>query len=151
MPDIITNRDGLPKDILELLIEAKKVSVNAYNRYSNFFVGAAVKTTSGKIYTGTNLENASYGLSICAEPAAIMNANSNGDNDIEVIAIVGGFNEAPNQEPVTPCGRCRQVIYEASQVAGKDITVYCSNLNLSKIMVTSIAELLPFAFHLKEV
>ncbi|NWJ51596.1 MAG: cytidine deaminase [Bacteroidetes bacterium] len=151
MSTIITSRDDLPKDILELLIEAKKVSVNAYNRYSNFFVGAAVKTTSGKIYTGTNLENASYGLSICAEPAAIMNANSNGDNNIEIIAIVGGFNEDPKQEPVTPCGRCRQVIYEASQIVGKDIKVYCSNLNLSKIRVTTIEELLPFAFHLKEV
>jgi cytidine deaminase len=149
MSDKIVNRDDLPKDIIELLIEAKKVSVNAYNKYSKFFVGAAVRTTSGKIYTGTFLENSSYGLSICAEPAAIMNANSNGDYNIEVIAIVGGFNEDPRQEPVTPCGRCRQVIYEASQVVGKDITVYCSNLNLSKIMVTTIEELLPYAFHLK--
>lgn len=150
MSDIITNRDDLPKDVLELLIEAKKVSVNSYNRYSNFFVGAAVRTTSGKIYTGTNFENVSYGLSICAEPSAIMNANANGDNNIEIIVIVGGYNEDPNQEPATPCGRCRQVIYEASQVVGKNIDVYCSNLSLSKILVTSIEELLPFAFHLKE-
>lgn len=150
MSDIITNRDDLPKDVLELLIEAKKVSVNSYNRYSNFFVGAAVRTTSGKIYTGTNFENVSYGLSICAEPSAIMNANANGDNNIEIIAIVGGFNENPNQEPATPCGRCRQVIYEASQVVGKNINVYCSNLSLTKVLVTSIEELLPFAFQLKE-
>ena len=77
--------------------------------------------------------------------------SDNGDNNIEIIAIVGGFNEDPKQEPVTPCGRCRQVIYEASQIVGKDIKVYCSNLNLSKIRVTTIEELLPFAFHLKEV
>ena len=126
MSNIIAKRDDLPKDIQELLIEAKKVSANSYNRYSKFFVGAAVRTTSGKIYIGTNLENSSYGLTICAEPSAIMNANSNGDNNIEIIAIVGGFTEDPNQEPVTPCGRCRQIIYEASQVVGKDIIVYCS-------------------------
>jgi len=150
MADIIMNPDILPRDIVELLIEAKKVSVNAYNKYSKFFVGAAVKTTSGKIYTGTLLENASYGLSICAEAAAIMNANSNGDYNIEIIAIVGGYNEDPEQQPVTPCGRCRQIIYEASQVIGKNIIIYCSNLDLSKVRITSIDDLLPYAFHLNE-
>ena len=146
MSELITNKDNLSDDIKDLLIAAQKVSENAYNKYSGFFVGAAVRTVSGKIYTGANMENASYGLSICAEPAAIMNANSNGDFNIEAIAIVGGFHEGDNQLPATPCGRCRQIIHEASQVSKIDIAVYCSNLNLSRTLVTSIEELLPFAF-----
>ena len=146
MSELITNKDNLSEEIKALLIEAKKVSENAYNKYSGFLVGAAVRTTSGKIYTGANMENASYGLSICAEPAAIMNANSNGDFNIEAIAIVGGFREGDDQQPATPCGRCRQIIHEASQVSKIDIEVYCSNLNLSKTLATTIEELLPFAF-----
>jgi len=150
MSEIIINQDNLPKDIKELLNEALKVSGNSYNKYSHFYVGAAVRTKSGKVYIGTNMENASYGLSLCAEPAAIMSANSHGDFDIEAIAIVGGFQDVPDQEPATPCGRCRQLIHEASQVSGVDIAVYCSNLTLSTILVTTIEELLPFAFILKK-
>jgi len=150
MSKLIINKDDLPDEIFELLNAAKLVSKNAYNKYSKFFVGAAVRTTKGKIYTGTNMENASYGLSICAEPAAIMNANSNGDFNIEAIAIVGGFSEGEDQQPATPCGRCRQIIHEASQVSKKDIAVYCSNLDLSKTLITTIEELLPFAFILNK-
>jgi cytidine deaminase len=146
MSKLVINKDNLSEDIVKLLIEAKKVSENAYNKYSKYFVGAAVRTESGKIYTGTNMENASYGLTICAEPAAIMSANSNGDLNIEAIAIVGGFREGNDEQPATPCGRCRQIIYEASKVSKKNITVYCSNLNLSKTIITTIDELLPFAF-----
>ena len=151
MSELITNKDNLSREIVLLLNEALKVSENAYNKYSKFYVGAAVRTKSGKIYTGTNMENASYGLSICAEPAAIMNANSNGDFDIEAIAIVGGFKDVQDQQPPTPCGRCRQIIHEASQVSTKDIEVYCSNLNLSKTLITTIEELLPFAFILNKI
>jgi cytidine deaminase len=150
MSEFITDKNNLPKEVLDLLNEALKVSENSYNKYSHFFVGAAVRTKSGKIYTGTNMENASYGLSICAEPAAIMNANSNGDFDIEAIAIVGGFKDVKDQEPATPCGRCRQFIHEASQVSRTDIAVYCSTLTLSKTLVTTIEELLPFAFILNK-
>jgi cytidine deaminase len=150
MATFITNKDNFPPDILDLLIAARKVSENAYNKYSHFYVGAAVRTKSGKIYTGTNMENASYGLSICAEPSAIMNANANGDFDIEAIAIVGGFKEVADQEPAMPCGRCRQVIHEAAQVSKVDIAVYCSNLTLSNTLITTIDELLPFAFILNK-
>jgi cytidine deaminase len=150
MSEIVTNKDTLPKEVVALLNEALKVSANAYNKYSGFSVGAAVRTKSGKIYTGTNMENASYGLSICAEPAAIMNANSNGDFDIEAIAIVGGFKDMPDQQPPSPCGRCRQLIPEASQVSKVDIAVYCSTLSLNTTLVTTIEELLPFAFILNK-
>ena len=150
MSEIVTNKDTLPREVVALLNAALKVSANAYNKYSGFSVGAAVRTKSGKIYTGTNMENASYGLSICAEPAAIMSANSNGDFDIEAIAIVGGFKDVPDQQPPSPCGRCRQLIHEASQVSKVDIAVYCSTLSLNKTLVTTIEELLPFAFILNK-
>ncbi|MDP4240996.1 MAG: cytidine deaminase [Bacteroidota bacterium] len=150
MSEFITNKDNLPPEITDLLVEARKVSENAYNNYSGFFVGAAVRTSSGKVYTGTNMENASFGVSICAEPGAILSANANGDFNIEAIAIVGGFKDGKDQQPATPCGRCRQFIYEASQVSGKNIAVFCSNLTFSKTLVTSIEELLPFAFVLNK-
>jgi len=150
MSEIITNKASLSPDILSLLNEALKVSENSYNKYSGFSVGAAVRTKSGRVYTGTNMENASFGLSICAEPAAIMNANSNGDFDIEAIAIVGGFKGVPGQQPPSPCGRCRQIIHEASQVSKKDIDVYCSNFEFSETLVTTIEALLPFAFILNK-
>lgn len=146
MPIIIKTPTDLPDDILELLNEARKVGNNAYNKYSNFIVGAAVRTKSGKIYTGTFLENSSFGLTICAEPAAIMNANSNGDYNIDTIAIVGGDPVLMENAPVTPCGRCRQIIYEASVVSKQDIDIYCSDLEVKTVLITTISELLPIPF-----
>lgn len=146
MATIINNITDLPKDIENLLREAQAVAKNAYNKYSNFLVGAAVMTKSGNVYKGTFLENSSFGLTICAEPAAIMAANSNGDFEISSIAIVGGDPVKDKGEVVTPCGRCRQIIYEASNVSGIDIDIYCSNLNLSQVLITKISELLPLPF-----
>lgn len=146
MAIIINTPTDLPEDILSLLEEARKVSYNAYNKYSNFLVGAAVRTISGNIYTGTFLENSSYGLTICAEPAAIMNANSNGDFNIETIAIVGGDPANNKNIPITPCGRCRQIIYEASAARKNDIDVYCADLQIRSVLVSTIYELLPLPF-----
>lgn len=146
MPILIKTPSDLPDDILALINEAQKVSLNAYNKYSKFLVGAAVRTKSGKIYTGTFLENSSFGLTICAEPAAIMNANSNGDFNIDTIAIVGGDPSIEGNEPITPCGRCRQIIFEASTVNNQDIDIYCSDLKLTKVLITTIYELLPLPF-----
>jgi cytidine deaminase len=139
------NINDLPKDIIPLFEEAKRVAFFAYNIYSNYYVGAAVKTTSGNVYLGTFMENASYGMTICAEPAAILNANTNGDFNIESIVVVGGDNKTVGL-PTTPCGRCRQIIYEASKRINKDIIIYCSNLELNQFLITTISELLPFAF-----
>ncbi|GHS86327.1 cytidine deaminase [Bacteroidia bacterium] len=142
----------LSTDIAVLLRKAQSVSVNAYNAYSKFRVGAAALTKSGAIYEGAFLENASLGLSICAEPAAIMNANTNGDFNISAIAIVGGNPQTATDDdnPVTPCGRCRQIIYEASTVSNVDIAVYCANLKLTKVLQTTISQLLPFPFNFTE-
>ena len=138
----------LERDEQELLQAARSVMHRAYNLYSGFFVGAAVRTGSGRIYAGANLENASLGLTICAEPAAITRAYGEGDPDIRDIAVVGGPALDSNGEMVSPCGRCRQLIYEAAQVSETDIVVLCANADLSKVTKARISDLLPSAFEL---
>ena len=111
-------------------------------------MGAAVRSRSGKVYAGANLENASSGLSICAEAAALVRANSAGDLEIEAIAVVGFNFTDPNgaSRVVAPCGSCRQLIAEAAQLANNDVRVLCCSGELSNIVVSRISELLPSAF-----
>jgi cytidine deaminase len=135
-----------PSDQL-LCHEAAKVARNAYAPYSKFSVGAAVRTERG-VYKGANLENASYGIGICAEVSAVTAANSAGDFSINAIAVVGYPMDDPARgvDVVAPCGRCRQIILEASQVSGTDIRVISCNGDLSKCRVSSASELLPDSF-----
>lgn len=120
-----------------LINKAKDVSQNAYAPYSNFFVGACVLAGSGKTYVGCNVENASYGLAICAERNALANAIANGEKSISAIAIY-----SPNMEKCLPCGACRQVIFEF----GKEIEIITQIKNEYK--VHKISELLPEGFEL---
>jgi cytidine deaminase len=137
----------LNADHRELVEEALGASAFAYAPYSGFAVGAAVRTTRS-IITGANLENASYPLGICAEVCAIAEANSRGEFGITSIAIVGHKFFAPKDisQVVTPCGRCRQVIFEASQVASFDIIVLSCDAALKNFIVKPISKLLPMAF-----
>lgn len=146
MATIISELESLSTSVHELLKEAQAVAPRAYNKYSNYYVGAAVRTRMGRMYAGTYLDNVSTGLTICAEVAAIMSANTNADFDILCIAIVGGAKIGHAGKPITPCGRCRQIILEASLVSNNDIVIYCSNMDLSTILVANISELLPFPF-----
>jgi len=127
--------------------EAAKVARNAYAPYSKFSVGAAVRTERG-IHVGANLENASYGMGICAEVSAVTAANSAGDFNIQAIAVVGHPSDDPASgiDIVAPCGRCRQIIFEASQASARDIRVISCNGDLSKCKVSSASELLPDSF-----
>lgn len=132
-----------------LLIEdARRCAVNAYAPYSGFAVGSAVRTRSKRIHHGANLENAAYGLGMCAEVAAITAANSAGDYDIEAIAVVGFKFSAPPDaaQVVTPCGRCRQLIFEAGQIARTDPVVFSCSGDLKHIEEAHISEMLPGAF-----
>lgn len=122
----------------KLLSIAKDISLNSYSPYSKFKVGCAVLCSNGEIYTGTNVENASYGLSICAERTAIFNAVSNGNTKIEAVAVYSAHKD------VTPCGACRQVIAEFTKNA--DI-IYNSKTGLK---ITNIKKLLPDSFCLKQ-
>jgi cytidine deaminase len=131
----------------ELCRMAAEAATRAYPPYSKFAVGAAVRTRR-QTYVGANLENASYGLAICAEVSALTRANSEGDFDVEAIAVVGHPEGAPAKgtATVTPCGRCRQLIYEAKQVSGVDIRVICCDGTASMCKDYSIDELLPDGF-----
>lgn len=137
----------LSASTLELIEHAKKVMANAYNVYSHFYVGAAARTVSGRIFTGTNVENASLGLTMCAEPATLLLAFSAGEPEVIEMAVVGGTSQdAKGGKVATPCGRCRQVIYEVSQISNYDIKLYCCNPDLSEILRMTITDLLPLPF-----
>ena len=118
--------------LIQVAIEMRKQS---YSPYSNFAVGAAVLSNDGYIYGGCNIENASYGLTNCAERTAIFNAVSDGKRNISAIAIV-----ADTDRPCSPCGACRQVIGEF-----KIPCIIMANLKGEYKMVT-LEELLPFSF-----
>jgi len=122
----------------ELINIAVKAMKRAYAPYSQFKVGAALLTKSGKVFEGFNIENSSYGLSICAERVAIFSAVVAGEKDFEKIAIV-----ADTDKLVSPCGACRQVMSEFG-----DFQVIMTNTS-GQLIVRSVSELLPFAFKLK--
>lgn len=97
------------RELIDLCIKARE---NSYSPYSKFCVGAALLTKSGKVYTGCNVENASYGVCICAERTAISKAVSEGEREFEAIAICGAHRGDEILEPVAPCGICRQTMAE---------------------------------------
>ena len=100
----------------ELIEQAYQARENAYAPYSHFQVGAALLTKSGKVYTGCNIENASFGATNCAERTAFFKAVSEGEKEFSMMAIVGGKEGEPESgqsgQPCAPCGICRQVIME---------------------------------------
>ncbi len=133
-----------------LITHARDAARNAHAPYSNFGVGAAVLLTDGSIVTGANFENASYGLSLCAETVAIATLSSAGRlRDVVAIGVIGGMmaeGGVKGDAPVRPCGRCRQVLNEAAQMAGRDLIVYCAGAEGDKIEEHLLSELLPHAF-----
>jgi cytidine deaminase len=139
---------GLTPKEAELVIAAREAMAQAHAPYSRFAVGAALRLTDGTILTGSNFENASYGLSLCAETVAIATANAQGHlRDIAAIAIAGGAMDGPSSEGViTPCGRCRQVIKEAQDMAGRPITIICAAPTRDAVARYDLDYLLPEAF-----
>jgi len=129
----------LEDELIEVLIEsARAVRDNAYAPYSGFRVGAAVISDTGKIYVGCNVENGSYGATLCAERAAIAQMVASGEKRVVTVAIV-----ADGDEPAMPCGICRQVIVEL----GPGAEIVSSNLRKTKH--SSIQQLLPDPFVFK--
>ena len=128
------------KDYKELMVEAQKARKNSYSPYSHFRVGAALLTKSGKVYTGCNIENAGYTATNCAERTAIFKAVSEGERDVEAIAIIGG-KEGETAPFCAPCGVCRQVIAE---FCDKDFKIVLGNEENYKVY--TLDGLLPFAF-----
>ena len=124
-----------PQDLLEA---AEDVRTNAYVPYSEFRVGAALRAESGTVYRGANIENASYGLSRCAEQSAIQAMASAGERSFSELVVY-----TTADDPATPCGACRQILFEFS----KDAEVYMVN-HEGVVKRYSTAELLPDGFSL---
>lgn len=122
-------------DAKELMKIARKARQNAYAPYSHFAVGAALLAESGRVYTGCNIENASYGLTCCAERNAIFAAVGAGERRFKMLAVA-----ADSHEPVAPCGACRQVIAEF----GIPLVVMGNLKESTKTMTAE--ELLPYGF-----
>jgi cytidine deaminase len=132
----------------ELMSRAQEASFHAYAPYSRFYVGAAVRTASGNVYTGANFENGSYGATICAERAAIGSALAQEDHHgrgikIERIAVFARTRKKEKPKTVSPCGICRQVIFEFGPEALVDF------LENRRVTSMSIHDLLPAPFELK--
>ena len=124
----------MDKELLQAALDAR---LKAYAPYSKFLVGAAVRAESGEIYTGCNIENASYGLTVCAERNALFNAVGAGERKFTALCVVGD-----TEEPISPCGACRQVMAEF-----KVPCIILANLN-GKIVEYTLDELLPLSFSL---
>ncbi|WP_448657911.1 cytidine deaminase [Sphingomonas sp. CJ99] len=130
-----------------LIAAAREAARNAHAPYSRYAVGAALLLTDDTVITGCNFENASYGLSLCAETVATASANAQGRlADIVAVGIVGGTMDGGSTDPVRPCGRCRQVLNESAQMGRRDLDIYCSGLDGGAIERHRLSELLPHAF-----
>ncbi len=127
----------MSEEVLRPLIEAaKRARLQSIAPFSKFLVGAAVKTAAGKVYTGCNVESASYGLTVCAERVAIWKALSEGERDFTELAVV-----ADTGALTPPCGTCRQIIWEFCRNA----TIVLANLH-DESETLSVKDLLPRAF-----
>lgn len=119
-----------------LIAAAKQARENAHAPYSNFRVGAALRATSGRVYTGCNVENSTYGLTVCAERVAIFKAISEGERGFDAIAVV-----AHTDVLTPPCGACRQIIWEFCG----DVPVILANLK-GQVEVHRMSKLFPKPF-----
>ena len=133
-------------DQASLIAAARAAAAKAYAPYSGFHVGAALGFSDGSIVTGANVENASYGLTLCAETVAVSKALSEDwRGALEAVAVIGGKAGAVGHgDPVTPCGRCRQVLYEMAALGASDPIVWC--VGETEVLELRLSDLLPRAF-----
>ena len=124
----------------ELIAAARAAARTSYSPYSGFAVGAALGFADGGIVTGTNIENASYGLALCAETVAVARAMAEGRRGgLLAVAVTG-----PGDAPLTPCGRCRQVLNELAQLGETDPQILC--VGPDEVVRLPLSALLPHAF-----
>ena len=139
----------------DLVARARDAARHAHAPYSGYGVGAALLMADGSIITGCNFENASYGLTLCAETVALATANAQGRlKEVRAIGIIGGFKgtdgEIGGNDTCHPCGRCRQIINEAAELAGVDLPVHCGSGDGETIASYTISDLLPHSFGPKD-
>lgn len=132
----MTNGSSPKEDLIALALEARE---KAYAPYSRFPVGAALLAESGQVYTGCNVENASYGLSICAERVALFKAVAAGERHFEALAVV-------TETMATPCGACRQVLAEFGE---DELQIIVANPE-GQMEIYTLGELLPASFTSKD-
>jgi cytidine deaminase len=124
----------------ELVVAARRALEHSYSPYSGFKVGAALRFADGTVVTGTNVENASYGLALCAETVAVAKAMADGRRGgLEAVAVISDA-----LEPISPCGRCRQLLNELGELGGTDPVIWCASA--TDVVETRLSVLLPDAF-----
>ena len=144
-----SKNDDLPEDKLALLNKAEEISTQAYAPYSLFHVGAAIRFEDDTIITGNNQENVAYPSGLCAERVALFYAKSQfPDLKIIEIAITASSKKFDVDQPVTPCGSCRQALLEYENNQDGSIQVMLGGSNSSKVIVLeSVKDLLPLSFN----
>jgi cytidine deaminase len=138
-------------DMKSILVEAARAAAtHAHAPYSGYGVGAAVLLETSEIFSGCNFENASYGMTLCAETVALATVNSAGKlRQVREIAVIGGLlkdGAISGCDPVTPCGRCRQIIFEAAALSAYDVVIHCASADGEAVETHRISQLLPHAF-----
>ena len=134
----------------ELIAAARVAALKAYAPYSRFSVGCAIESVDGEIVTGANMENACYRLGLCAEQSALTTAqHAFGLDKVARVAVAGGDGsgaELKGEATVTPCGGCRQALFEAAQLGSRDIEIICSNGAGSAAERHQVSTLIPHGF-----
>ena len=148
--EVFENQSELPNEIQELMIKARQARENAYAPYSHFSVGAAILLDSGEITIGSNQENAAYPSGLCAERVAIFHCGAVFPNEtIKAMAITASSQNHQLNEPIGPCGACRQSLSEYEQKQKSPIAIYFMGETGKIIKVASVKDLLPLGFDSK--
>ncbi|MGB0391118.1 MAG: cytidine deaminase, partial [Salibacteraceae bacterium] len=139
--------EELPDSLKKLLSKAKNNLGSSYSPYSGFQVSAAIELINGTIVLGSNQENIAYPSGLCAERVAIFSAGTNYPKEtIKTIAITASSINGEVNDPVTPCGACRQVMIEIEHAQNKEVTVIMSGINGEVWVANSVKDLIPFYF-----
>jgi len=138
--------DNIPAEFFSLVVKSMEMTNNSYAPYSGFNVGAAVLLSDGRVVTGCNQENAAFGECICAERVALLSATANFPANKPVAIAISAFTKGSfTNEPVTPCGSCREVIAEMERRFSSPIKIIMYGVDY--VMVAdSVIDLLPFCF-----
>jgi len=149
--EVYDSIDELGAEDQQLLTEARNVTEQAYAPYSNFRVGAAAKLENGKIVTGTNQENASYPVGICAERVLLSTVSSlYPDIPVTTMAVSYQSNKIKSDHPISPCGMCRQALLEFEGRTSKLIRLILAGIKGKIYVIRSASQLLPLAFSSEE-
>ena len=138
--------DDLDPADRELVDAARAACETAYAPYSGVHVGAALQVSGGRVIGGSNVENAAYGSTICAERMAVGRANAEGERAFTAVAVAARGENLPADQVVTPCGSCRQVLHEMAAVSGVRTRVLMTTPGTDRVTIGTLDDLLPLPF-----